>query len=141
MLEMKITIYKWLPYSIILLLAVIAFTSCSDKEGGWDDNIGFLHKTALFQSSADSTIISTQEGGWWLSDASLDGTFITAIDSIDTTSDNFEINTSSVTITRLNSRQLKIKMSQNLTTEERILKIGLQSGNFFDRITITQEKT
>ena len=61
--EMKITINKWLQYSILLLLTVVAFNSCLDKEGDWDDNIGLLQKTALFQSSADSIIISTQEDG------------------------------------------------------------------------------
>ena len=137
---MRITNTKWLPFSIILLLAAVAFTSCSEKEGICDDNIEILQKTAQLQSSSDSIIISTQEGGWWLSDASLDGSYLAAIDSIDTTFDNFEINTSSVTITRINSRQLKIKMSQNLTSEERILEIGLQSGNCFDRLTITQAK-
>jgi len=41
-------------------------------------------------------------------------------------------------IERRNSKELYIQMSPNTTGSERKLLIGLQSGNYFDGVTITQ---
>ena len=41
-------------------------------------------------------------------------------------------------IERRNSKELYIQMSPNTTGSERKLLIGLQSGNYFDGVTITK---
>ncbi len=135
---MNITRSKSLILFTAIAIAVLSFISCEDQI--WDDNIGLFQKSAKLEASADSITISTKETGWWINNVTINDNFITSIQSIDTTSDQFEAISNDVTITRLGPRQLKINLSQNQTTEDRILKIYFQNGNYFDAFTITQAK-
>lgn len=123
-----------------LLLVLAVFFSCSEpeKEGDWDDNIGLSQKEVQFSGSENSIVITTKGEGWWIYDVSLNGNsnFEPTENSdgqffIDEDEDEFMVE-------RRSAKELHIEMSANTTGSERILIIGLQNGNYFDGIAITQ---
>ena len=125
--------------AIFIMLSLLMF-SCSENEGAWKDNIQLSQKEAVFSANSDSlTIMANGTDDWWISDVSLDDDFID-IDSINTILDSFDILHGDFIIHKYNQKELKIIMNTNLTDKQRILIIGLQSGNYFDQIKITQSK-
>lgn len=125
--------------AIFIMLSLLMF-SCSENEGAWKDNIQLSQKEAVFSANSDSlTIMANWTDDWWISDVSLDDDFID-IDSINTILDSFDIIHGDFRIHKYNQKELKIIMNTNLTDKQRILIIGLQSGNYFDQIKITQSK-
>lgn len=125
--------------AIFVMLSLLMF-SCSENEGAWKDNIQLSQKEAVFSANSDSlTIMANGTDDWWISDVSLDDDFID-IDSINTILDSFDLIHGDFRIHKYNQTELKIIMNTNLTNKQRILIIGLQSGNYFDQIKITQSK-
>ena len=125
--------------AIFIMLSLLMF-SCSENEGAWKDNIQLSQKEAVFSANSDSlTIMANGTDVWWISDVSVDDDFID-IDSINTILDSFDIIHGDFRIHKYNQKELKIIMNTNLTDKQRILIIGLQSGNYFDQIKITQSK-
>ena len=124
--------------NIILILFFLTILSCSDsKDGDWDDNIKLSQKEVRFSSDQNIAAISTQGTGWWISEISMDGELI-ELNGVDTTKENFTIEGTEFTFERKNSKEIYISMKQNQTELERVLSIGLQAGNYFDGIKITQ---
>tara|TARA_R110001606_G_scaffold20754_7_gene74018 strand:+ start:150 stop:542 length:393 start_codon:yes stop_codon:yes gene_type:complete len=124
--------------NIILILLLLTILSCSDsKDGDWDDNIKLSQKEVRFSSGQNIAAISTQGTGWWISEISMDGELI-ELNGVDTTKENFTIEGTEFTFERKNSKEIYISMKQNQTELERVLSIGLQAGNYFDGIKITQ---
>lgn len=122
----------------LLILLFIGVTSCKDEEDGkWNDNIELSQKEVNFTTEENQIVITTQGTGWWISEVTLDGNVQEDI-SIDTTADNFIINTDEFSIERKNATDIYISMQSNLTETDRVLIIGLQDGNYFDGIKITQ---
>ena len=124
----------------ILTLTVffIAILSCSDsKDGYWDDNIKLSQKEVQFSSEQNISEISTEGTGWWIGEISMDGALLD-LNGVDTTKENFTIEETEFSIERKNATEIHIKMKQNQTELERVLSIGLQAGNYFDGIKITQ---
>lgn len=126
-----------------ILFAIICI-SCSDEEdpiGIWDDNIKLSTRNAEFTAKADSTIITTEGNWWWIDSVNVneesDFNFYNNAD-IDLESDNYSITEDCFLIERRDQNTLFIKIDQNTTSKERIVKINLQAGNYFDGITITQ---
>lgn len=111
--------------------------SCSDSEDGdWDDNIELSQKEVQFTASENSIVITTKQDGWWINDVSLNAT--TGFVETENSKGEFLMDEDEFLIERRNSKELYIEMSPNTTGSERKLTIGLQNGNYFDGITVTQ---
>lgn len=125
--------------NIIIALIILLNLSCSDrKDGDWDDNIKLSQKELQFDSLENSAVITTEKDSWWISEIFFKDGQIFDLDNVDTTANNFTITESKFTLERKNGKEITIKLLENTTGSERILTIGLQAGNYFDGITITQ---
>lgn len=121
---------------IFLILTALLFSCSDEKEGDWDDNIELSQKQVEFTASENSIIITTKGEGWWINDVSLNGR--TDFEQTENKNGDFLMDENEFMIERISSKELYIEMSPNTTDSERKLMIGLQSGNYFDGITITQ---
>ncbi|KJF44858.1 hypothetical protein LH29_05315 [Draconibacterium sediminis] len=124
---------------LLLLLSLFAILSCSKDTpiGLWDDNIKLSQKEVEFDAK-ENTIVITTEGAWWWIDAlKLNGSYIN-IDDMDTAADNFVIEEPEFKIERKNATEIHISMSENLSDNKRVLIIGLEAGDYFDGIRVTQ---
>jgi hypothetical protein len=125
--------------NIILILIVILNLSCSDrKDGAWDDNIKLSQKELQFDSLENSAIIKTGGDSWWISGIFFKDGQTFDLSNVDTTANNFKITESEFILERKNGKEIAIKLFENTTGSQRILTVGLQAGNYFDGITITQ---
>lgn len=122
----------------ILLSVTFIFISCSKKEGDWDDIIELSQKEVTFNSNADSITVNTKGDFWWISNIRLNEKQIN-FGSVNTTSSNFEIIETEFTISRKNTKELRIVITENSTVNQRELIIGLQAGNYFDNIKVIQK--
>ncbi|WP_373057665.1 hypothetical protein [Zunongwangia sp. H14] len=122
---------------ILFLVTTAVLFSCSPKkEGDWDDNIELSRKEIQFSASENSVILNTGKEGWWITQVSLNGN--SDYEQTENSDGEFFINEDEFLVERRSAKELYIEMSQNTTASERILIIGLQSGNYFDAVTITQ---
>jgi len=123
---------------ITLTVFFLIVLSCADsKDGDWDDNIKLSQKEVQFSSDQNNIAISTEGTGWWISEVSMDGE-VYDLNGIDTTKENFTIEETDFSIERKNSTEVYISMQQNPAESSRVLIFGLQAGNYFDGIKITQ---
>lgn len=121
----------------ILFLSLLSCES-DEPDGKWDDNIKLSTKEVNFSAESNSVIITTEGTWWWISGIGLDDDWNYDISGIDTTEDNFLIEESEFTIERKNANEIHVSMTENQSTTERTLTIGLQAGNYFDGIKIIQ---
>jgi len=122
--------------TILLFLGIVFLSSC----GKWNDKIKLSVKNVEFSSGEDSVKITTKGTTWWIDNVSLNDTIYSYYDNenIDLLADSYLIKESSFIIEKLNNTTLFIKLNKNSTGKERILKITLQAGDYFDYINITQ---
>lgn len=81
--------------------------------------------------------ISTEGESWWVNELSLNGKLLN-IDGIDTTKENFIIEETNFSVERKNAKEIHISLKENQTELKRVLLVGLQAGNYFETIRITQ---
>lgn len=124
----------------IIPVFVIVFTSCEKDTpiGKWDDNIKLSAKTATFHADSDSVIITTEGTWWWVTDISVGNSVFYGFEDVNLESDSYSIERDGIVVERRNSTTLFIKADANPTELERIIKVGLEAGDYFDRIFITQ---
>jgi len=120
-----------------LLGCVAILFSCTDPVGFQDKTINLSQDEVSFNSSADSIRITTEGTSWWISNVSLDDILVD-IDDVNTTSSTFEIIQDEFTITRQSTTELFITMTENPSTQQRVLDIFLSEGNTGDLLTIEQ---
>lgn len=127
---------------IFLILSLSVLYACSDKNvsplvGKWNDIIKLSQKEALISAEKDSILITTQGEWWWITSISINDS---AYDfhEVNTTGNNFTIKGKDFKIERKNKTEIYILMFKNETGAERILKIGLEAGDYFDRIIVNQ---
>lgn len=121
-----------------IIIILISNFSCSNRQDGdWDDNIKLSQKEAEFTAENDSIVITTKGESWWIGNISLNGSNVD-FGEINTNTANFVIDETGFRIERKNSTEIHIEMTKNQTESERVLIIGLQAGDYFDGITITQ---
>lgn len=125
---------------IILIVSIISFYSCTkDKEGDWQDNIKLSTKSAEFSASGDSIIIKTGGNWWWISDISVDSTWYYGFKGVDLQADSYSIKQDCFDVEHRDKNTLFIKVEANPKKLKRIISIGLQAGDYFDRVTIVQK--
>ncbi len=126
--------------TFLLLLSVITIMSCEDQPvGKWDDNIKLSNDELTFSAGAGSETITTEGDLWWLISIRTDVDDYENFEGTDTTDDSFEISRDDITFERIEKTTIKIDLAENNTGAERTFVIGLQAGNYFDSIVITQE--
>jgi len=129
---------KIINFDLIIIL-IVAFYSCSKPKGLWEDNIHLSTKNVSFSSSEDSVIIKTG-GDWWrISDVSVDRTWYYDFTGVDLQSDNYKIKQSCFEVERRDKNTLFIKVDANPNNIKRIITVGLEAGDYFDRVTINQK--
>jgi len=132
------TIMKKTLVILGLFIALFFTFSCTEPLGKWDDNIKLSQKKANFKAEKDSIIITTEGEWWWITDISFNGNRNYDLSNIDVTSTNYTIVEPEFKIERKNTKTIYIEMEENNKDSIRILKIGLEAGDYFDGITITQ---
>jgi hypothetical protein len=120
-------------FSLLILSITLILMSC----GGWPDNIKLSTKSAEFSANGDSIIITTK-GGWWLTGITVDDNHFYNFDGIDILADSFTIKKDCFVFERRDRYTLFIKLEPNSLNTKRIVIIELESGDYFDRVTITQ---
>ncbi|MEN2490096.1 hypothetical protein AAYQ05_19995 [Flavobacterium sp. B11] len=123
----------------------VLFVSCSSDEikdyplGPSGDEIKLSKKEASFTAEANTVTITAEYKGWWVNSFALDKVRIDK-GTVNLSSENFIFKNDVFEVEKKNGNTLIITMSKNTTGAERVLNIGLQSGNYFDNINITQSK-
>jgi hypothetical protein len=123
----------------LLIISFFTLCSCIDYIGKWDDNIHLSAKTAEFSASGDSVIIKTGGSSWWISDISVDTVCFYGFKDVNLLSDNYSIKQDCFVVERRDKNTLFIKAEANPLNVKRIITVGLEAGDYFDRVTITQK--
>lgn len=126
---------------LIIVLLVLTNYSCSDSDkevGKSEDNIGLSQKEFQVDAERNSILITTEGDSWWISEIFFQNGEIFDISETDTTAENFIITKSDFTIERKNGKEISIEIFENTSNSQRTFFVGLQAGNYFDGISITQ---
>lgn len=131
-----------LNVNLVIIFAIILF-SCSNvnqrKDGDWDDNIHLSTKTVELKATSDSVTIKT-EGSWWrVSDISVDSKSYFGFVGVDLQADNYKIKQDCFVVERRDKNTLFIKVEANPNNVKRVISVGLEAGDYFDRVTVTQK--
>ena len=129
---------KSLTYYLLIIL-IVALYSCSKPKGDWPDNIVLSTKTVEFSASGDSITIKTVGNWWWVSDISVDTTWYYRFTDIDLQADSYTIKQDCFDVQHRDKNTLFIKVAANPNNVKRIITVGLEAGDYFDRVTITQK--
>lgn len=126
---------------LLLLLSLFIIISCSKDQdspiGIWDDNIKLSQKEVEFDANENTITLTTEGEWWWIDELRFNGMNIN-LEDLDTTTDNFVIEDNEFRIERKNATEIHISMNENLGNTERELLIGLEAGDYFDRIKVSQ---
>lgn len=123
----------------LFIVSVITFYSCSENKGIWDDNIHLSTKAVEFSASGDSVIIKTGGTSWWISNVAVDSTYYYNFTGVNVLTDNYSIKQDCFVVERRDKNTLFIKVDANPLNVKRIIGVGLQAGDYFDGVTITQK--
>jgi hypothetical protein len=126
-------------FNLFVLISVLFLSSCINiKDGDWDDNIKLSARKVEFQAQADSVIITTKGDWWWICDISVNDNHYYDF-GIDPDSENYKIEQDCYVIERRNTHILFIRLDENPLNVSRVVTVGLEAGDYFDRVTITQK--
>lgn len=130
----------------IILLGVFSllFASCdSDSKdyplGPSGDVIKLSQKEATFSSESNTITITSQYKGWWIYGIFMDKSEV-AKGEVNLLAENFVFKNADFQIEKKEGNTLIITMNKNTTNKERLLTVGLEAGNYFNHINITQAK-
>lgn len=126
-----------------LVCGILLLYCCSDlverkKVGVWDDNIKLSTKTVEFKFSKDSITINTGGEGWWVNCISVDDNNYHDFEGINMESSTYLIQRDDIIFKRVDEKTIFIKAGENPLERDRIIRVSLEAGDYFDGITITQ---
>src|SRR5690625_1193548 len=131
---------KSIVLQAFFLITLLSFSCYKNQpDGKWKDNIKLSQKTLHFDSSADTAIVTTESSGWWLNNIDFNGKAVD-ISDVKVTAQEFVVEKPEFTVARKNEKKIIISMNRNNSGSERILRVALQNGDYFDGIKVTQEK-
>ena len=130
-------IYKAMKQLITFCLLIIAFYSCAKGPG--ENTIHLSTRTAEFNASGDSIIVKTGGNWWWVSDISVDTTWYYGFTGVDLQADSYKIKQDCFDVEHRDKNTLFIKVTANPNYSKRIVTVGLEAGDYFDKVTITQK--
>lgn len=125
----------------LVLACVLALYSCSERralDGDWDDCIHLSVKSVEFSSLADSVTITTGGSWWWITDVTVNDNNFFGFTDVNPEADSYVIKQDCFIVERRNKNTLVIKVEANPLNEQRIISVGLEAGDYFDRVIITQ---
>ncbi|WP_316847495.1 hypothetical protein [Pedobacter psychrodurus] len=130
--------------SVFYLSCVVVFfliTSCKKNPeiGKWSDNIKLSQKKVNFNANVNSIVVTTESTGWWLGGISYNKANVD-LTNINKTDQGFVVTHADFRVERKDGNKILITMNQNTTHADRLLTIGLQNGDYFDGVEITQSK-
>jgi hypothetical protein len=123
----------------LFFISFIALFSCERKEGDWDDNIKLSIKAVEFSAFGDSVTVTTGGSWWWISNVSVDGDYFYDFRDIDLEADSYLIEHDCFVVERRDKHTLFIKVEENPLNVQRIIRVELEAGDYFDRVIITQK--
>jgi len=127
-------------FPLNLIITVFILYSCSNKkDGDWNDSIKLSAKSVEFNSSSDSVIIKTGGSCWWITDISVNNMYYYVFTDVNLQADSYSIKHDCYVIERWNKNTLFIKVNENPLNVKRIITVGLEAGDYFDRVSITQK--
>ncbi len=127
---------------MLIIGLVILIYSCTDEVsnlGDWDDCIKLSTKNVELSSGKDSVIIKTGGTGWWITHVCVNNNCFYNFENLSLTADKFLVELDCFVIERRDKNTLFIKLEENPLNVQRIVAIGLEAGDYFDGITITQK--
>ena len=132
---------KNIPYRILISVMILLLISCKKDQliGNWKDNIKLSQKAVTLNANLNSITINTESTSWWLNNIMLNKVDVD-LSTVIKTDKNFVVNSADFKVERINGNTIVITMNRNTTGFDRLLTIGLQNGNYFDGIEITQQK-
>lgn len=125
-------------FSLMILSVLIFETSCI-RYGDWDDNIKLSVRSVGFDARGDSVVITTKGSWWWITDVSVDNNCFYEFTGVDQQSDSYVIKQDCFLLERRDKHTLFIRVEANPLNVQRIITIGFEAGDYFDRVTITQK--
>ncbi len=143
----KINCSKISKCSVLFLatFVIVLLSSCSKSDddpiiGLWDDNIKLSLKYAEFDADADSVIIKTEGDWWWINEISVNDSSYQYYgnDDIDMESESYTIVEDFFIVERSDKNTLFVKMEKNDSSNDRVMSIVLQAGDYFDYVNIKQ---
>lgn len=125
---------------LLLLVSVFIYSSCEkdDPDGKWDDIIKLSSKLADLEATADSVTFTTEGTWWWVIKITMNDSTYFPADSINLEADSYIIQVEDVVVERQDATTLVVKAQENTTGAERIIRVGLEAGDYFDSVTVTQ---
>jgi len=134
---------KKTSYILCLVTITVLISSCShsDKDvpiGQWGDIIKLSTKNIEFDANANSVTITTEGDWWWVIGVTVDDERFGVPDNVNIESDNYIIQQDCFTVERKDKNTLHIEIDENPSNAERIIEVGLEAGDYFDRVRITQ---
>lgn len=129
---------KSLALSLLIIFSS-TLISCISEIGKWDDNIKLSVREAEFNTSGDSILITTKGSWWWITDISVDTVYYYGFTGDNPDAESYSIKQDNVTVERRNKTTLFIKSGENPKNKTRKITVGLEAGDYFDRVIITQK--
>jgi hypothetical protein len=126
---------------LMLVVIALAISSCSDtrKDGDWDDVIKLSSKSVELSALADSVTIKTGGSWWWVTNVSVDGKYYNGFAGVDLLSDSYSIRQDCFVVERRDKNTLFIKVEANPNSVKRTITVGLEAGDYFDGVVVTQK--
>jgi hypothetical protein len=132
--DYRLNMKKQIGYLFLAVSMTFVILSC----GRWSDNIKLSARTVIFKSAGDSTIITTKGDWWWLTGVTVDTKKFYDFGGIDVIADNYIVKMDCFTFERRDKNTIFIKLDPNPNNLQRVVVFELEAGDYFDRITITQ---
>src|SRR5690349_5858764 len=138
---------KYLQFAF-LVFSLLSLNSCdlvnhsnddNDLIGKWSDNIKLSAKTVDLNSSEGSVTIKTGGTWWWVASISIDDHHYYDFDGVNMELSTYSIQRGGVTFQRVDEHTISITVDENLLETDRVIRISLQAGDYFDGITIKQK--
>jgi hypothetical protein len=123
----------------LLIIFSLSLSSCIPEIGKWDDNIKLSVREAEFKASGDSIVITTKGSWWWITDISVDTVNFYGFTGDNPDAEFYSIKQENVTVERRNKTTLFIKSGENPMKKPRKITVGLEAGDYFDRVIIIQK--
>ena len=125
----------------LFIISAITLYSCINiiDTGKWEDNIHLSTRAITFNASGDSAIINTAGKSWWISDISVDTTYYYGFTDVNMMADKYSIKKDCFLVERRDKNTLFVRVDVNPLNVIRIITVGFEAGDYFDRVTITQK--
>ncbi|MCE4562924.1 hypothetical protein INQ51_01255 [Maribellus sp. CM-23] len=126
---------------LVIAAFVFVLSSCEkdDPIGIWGDIIKLSSNSAEMKASTDSVSFSTEGTWWWVTDIVVGDSTYYRFENIDLEGYNYSIQVGDVVVERRDTTTLFIKAGANTTGAVRKISVGLEAGDYFDRVHIQQK--